>query len=438
MDFTALEIFKTVVEQGGINKAAARLHRVPSNVTTRIKQLEEQLDTKLFARERGKLHLSAEGKILLTYADRLLRLSAEAEAALRSGKPRGTLRIGALESTSAAWLPPVLSRYHRLYPDVGIELVTGTSGALVNRLHEREIEAAFVTEPFNADGLEARFAFVEEIVLVTPKSYPRIRSPKDIGKLTVIAFASGCSYRRRLETWLGAEKIHPDRVDRVRVLPRDHCLRRGGKRHCRRAEIDGQNDGRRDGAKHRCAPGSCGPRQYTACLAVDASFSCPCGVQEASSPSRRAQGSSLTSAKAGIHGTVAALIAATCLLPACALGQSYPTRSIRLIVPFVAAGTTDTVSRIMAQMLSASLGQQVIIDNRAGATGAIGTSSSRRPRPTATRSSSAAPARASSSPAPPRNCLTTRSRTSLRSASSAIPITSSSCTRRCRRRRSRM
>jgi DNA-binding transcriptional LysR family regulator len=212
VDLRALEIFKAVVEQGGINKAAKRLHRVPSNVTTRIKQLEEHLDAKLFARERGKLRLSAEGKILLTYADQLLRLSAEAEAALRSGKPRGTLRIGALESTSAARLPSVLSKYHLLYPDVGIELVTGTSGSLVNRVHEGEIEAAFVAEPFNSVGLGSRFAFLEEIVLVAPKSYPRIRSPKDIRKTTVIAFANGCSYRRRLETWLGAEKIHPDRV----------------------------------------------------------------------------------------------------------------------------------------------------------------------------------------------------------------------------------
>ena len=212
MDLRALEIFRTVVEHGGITKAAARLHRVPSNVTTRIKQLEEQLDTKLFAREGGKLQLSAEGKILLAYADQLLRLSAEAEAAMRTGEPRGTLRIGALESTSAARLPAVLSKYHLLYPDVGLELVTGSSASLVKRVHEGEIEAAFVAEPFNAVGVECRFAFVEEIVLVTPKSYPRIRSPKDIRKLTVIAFANGCSYRRRLEAWLGAEKIHPDRV----------------------------------------------------------------------------------------------------------------------------------------------------------------------------------------------------------------------------------
>jgi DNA-binding transcriptional LysR family regulator len=212
MDLAALEIFKAVAEQGGVNKAAAMLHRVPSNVTTRVKQLEERLGAKLFARDGRKLVLSAEGKVLLTYANQLLRLSSEARAALRNGEPRGALRIGALESTSAARLPPLLSRYHLRYPQVCLELVTGTSAALVNRLHEKEIEAAFVAEPFNEMGLEAQLAFVEEIVLITPRSFPRIRSPKDIGNRTVIAFASGCSYRRRLEAWLGTAKVQPDRV----------------------------------------------------------------------------------------------------------------------------------------------------------------------------------------------------------------------------------
>lgn len=212
MDLSALEIFKAVVEQGGVNKAAARLRRVPSNVTTRVKQLEHELGTKLFARDGRKLTLSAEGKVLLTYANQLLRLSSEAEAAMRNGKPRGTLAIGALESTSAARLPPILSRYHHLYPDVAIELATGTSGALVNRVHKQQVEAAFVAEPFNATGLESQVAFMEEIVLITPKSFPRVRTPKDIGKLTAIAFAGGCSYRRRLEAWLETAKLHPDRV----------------------------------------------------------------------------------------------------------------------------------------------------------------------------------------------------------------------------------
>ena len=120
MDLAALKIFKSVVEHGGVNKAASKLHRVPSNVTTRIKQLEEQLGAKLFLRVGRRLALSAEGKLLLPFADQLLRLSSEAETALRNGNPRGTLRIGALESTAASRLPPVLSRYHELYPDVQI------------------------------------------------------------------------------------------------------------------------------------------------------------------------------------------------------------------------------------------------------------------------------------------------------------------------------
>ena len=212
MDLVALQIFKTVAEQGGITKAAAKLHRVQSNVTTRVKQLEARLGTKLFLRQNRKLVLSAEGKLLLAYADQLLRLSSEAEAALRSGMPRGTLRIGALESTAGTRLPPILSRYHLAYPEVRIELATGTTGALVGRVLEYELEAAFVAEPFAANELETQPVFSEELVLITPKSVPRIRTPKDIGQSTVIAFATGCSYRRRLEAWLGRANVVPDRV----------------------------------------------------------------------------------------------------------------------------------------------------------------------------------------------------------------------------------
>jgi DNA-binding transcriptional LysR family regulator len=212
IDLSALEIFKTVAEQSGITRAAARLHRVQSNVTTRVKQLEARLGTKLFLRQGRRLVLSPEGKLLLVYADRLLRLSSEAEAALQSGAPSGTLQLGALESTAATRLPPVLSRYHRAYPDVRIELVTGTTGALIAKVSGHEVEAALVAEPFTASDLEAEPVFSEDLVLIAPKSAPRIRTPKDIGHTTLIAFATGCSYRRRLEAWLGGARVVPERV----------------------------------------------------------------------------------------------------------------------------------------------------------------------------------------------------------------------------------
>src|SRR6202163_3630356 len=71
IELEALQIFKAVVDFGGVTRAATQLHRVPSNVTTRLKQLEEGLGTKLFHRHSRKLLLSSEGHILLAYAEQL-------------------------------------------------------------------------------------------------------------------------------------------------------------------------------------------------------------------------------------------------------------------------------------------------------------------------------------------------------------------------------
>jgi DNA-binding transcriptional LysR family regulator len=188
------------------------LHRVPSNVTTRLKQLEEGLGTKLFHRHSRKLLLSSEGNLLLTYAEQLLRLSSEAELALRTGKPRGKLRIGTLESTAATRLPSVLARYHRANPEVQIELVTGTTNALLEQVSRYAIEAAFVAERFDSEGLEMMPVFREKLVLIAPKEITAIRKVGDIRGMTVIAFGAGCSYRRTLEEWLARSKITPQRV----------------------------------------------------------------------------------------------------------------------------------------------------------------------------------------------------------------------------------
>ena len=212
MDLAALRIFKAVAEAGGITRAAARLHRVQSNVTTRVQQLERELGTALFHRHKRRLALSAEGKLLLGYAERLLRLSAEAEAALKDAGPRGTLRIGSLESTAATRLPPILAGYHRAYADVRLELVTGTTGALVARVRSGDLEAAFVAEPYTPDGLESLPAFDEELVIVAPKGHAPVRSAKDVQHTPILAFTTGCSYRRRLEDWLGRSAVSPERV----------------------------------------------------------------------------------------------------------------------------------------------------------------------------------------------------------------------------------
>jgi DNA-binding transcriptional LysR family regulator len=211
IDLDSLEIFRAVVAEGGVIRAADKLHRVQSNITTRIQQLEQRLGHKLFRREGRSLALSPAGAALLPYAERLLRLADEAESEFKSGLPLGTFHLGSLESTAGSRLPPVLSRYHKLYPGVVVELVTGTTGALIRRVNAFEVEAAFVSEPFTAPGLETLPVFEEELVLVTPRSMPSVTRPADLAESTMIAFANGCSYRRLLEQWLGKGGVAPAR-----------------------------------------------------------------------------------------------------------------------------------------------------------------------------------------------------------------------------------
>ena len=202
MDFGDLRVFKAVVEEGGISGAARRLHRVQSNITTRVQQLEASLGTKLFVREKGRLHLSPAGKLFLTYVDQILSISEEARDAIADEAPRGVFRIGTLESTAASRLPPLLSRYHAKYPAVGVELMTGTADAVRDALLAREVDAVFVADCIADSSVELIPAFEEELVLIAPLSAKEIRQPRDARGETIISFPRGCAYRRRLQAWL--------------------------------------------------------------------------------------------------------------------------------------------------------------------------------------------------------------------------------------------
>jgi DNA-binding transcriptional LysR family regulator len=91
LDLVQLEIFKAVAEQGSISAAAQLIHRVPSNLTTRIKQLEQDLGVELFIREKSRLRLSPAGWNFLGYARRILDLVQEARATVAGKSPRAPL-----------------------------------------------------------------------------------------------------------------------------------------------------------------------------------------------------------------------------------------------------------------------------------------------------------------------------------------------------------
>ena len=215
LDLDDLALFKTVAEAGSITRAGERVHRVQSNVTARVKRLEGQLGVALFVRGRRGMSLTPEGRRLMDYADRLLTLADEAHADLSAQPARGRLTIGSMESTAAVHLPGLLSTLHDRYPLLEVQLLTGTSGKLVEQVRGGELSAAFVAGDIDEPGLAADPAFVEELVLVT---HPSIRRGGDVAQLrgrTLVTFGAGCAYRACIETWLAGRGVRPPRTFEV-------------------------------------------------------------------------------------------------------------------------------------------------------------------------------------------------------------------------------
>ncbi|MEO7887952.1 MAG: LysR substrate-binding domain-containing protein [Polaromonas sp.] len=212
MDLSDLVIFRAVVEAGGITRAAERLHRVQSNITTRIRQLEEKLGVALFIREGKRLHLSPAGQTLLAYSERLLALADEAREAVQDGKPRGPFVLGAMESTSAVRLPGPLSDFVRQYPEVKLALKTGNPQQLAFGVLAGNMDAALVTGAIADGPFEREPIYSEDLVIVASAGHPAITSGAAEGLApprAIVAFEPGCPHRARLEQWYAGKNSMP-------------------------------------------------------------------------------------------------------------------------------------------------------------------------------------------------------------------------------------
>ena len=207
MEFSQLRIFQAVAEEGSITRAADRLHRVPSNLSTRLKQMEEQLGVELFVRERQRLQLSPAGKVLLDYSTRLLALHDEAHGAVQGGQPAGDFVLGSMYSTAAVHLPKLLAGYHKAYPMVNLQVQSAPSGELLEGLITGRLDAAFVDGPITIASLDGIALCEERLVLICEADHPPVRGPQDVAGRSVFTFRRSCAYRTRLETWFSHERV---------------------------------------------------------------------------------------------------------------------------------------------------------------------------------------------------------------------------------------
>lgn len=195
MELIALRTFAAVVDEGGILAASRKLNTVQSNVTNRIRRLEQELGAELFVRRGRGLELAPSGRVLLDYARRMLRLERETSAAVRqAGESPGELRVGAMETFAAVHLPPALKQVRAAHPGVELHVCADTTARLTAAVLAHKLDCAFVASPVVHPELSFEPLVVEELVQVHARG-------GDPARLPLILFREGCAYRARALAW---------------------------------------------------------------------------------------------------------------------------------------------------------------------------------------------------------------------------------------------
>lgn len=178
MNLNHLSIFQAVAATGSISAGAQSLHISQSAVSKQLGEFESTLGVVLFDRLPRGVRLTEAGRLLQGYANSLVAVEAEAEAAIRDLKMgiRGRLRIGASRTVGAYLMPSLLAQFRRRYPDVELFLQVDSTAAIEQRLIASEIDIGFTEGIVGSDLLEYRVFASDELVLIAAPGHPITRT----------------------------------------------------------------------------------------------------------------------------------------------------------------------------------------------------------------------------------------------------------------------
>jgi len=203
MDLYQLETFLAVFEEKGFSRAATRMRRTQPAISHAIRKLEEEVGEPLFERASRDGTLTASGKLLRSYAERLLRLRGETVTALAELRSleRGRLTIAANEYT-CLWLLPVLDTFRRTYPQLGVTVQRALASQIPDQLLERAVEFGILSFRPDHARLHAVAVYTDSVVLVVDPKHPLAKhrqvSIRDLGAQNFIAHTVASPLRQRV------------------------------------------------------------------------------------------------------------------------------------------------------------------------------------------------------------------------------------------------
>ncbi|MEW5756649.1 MAG: LysR family transcriptional regulator [Pseudomonadota bacterium] len=183
-----LKVFHTVAKLLSFTKAAEALHMTQPAVTFQVRQLEEQLNTRLFDRTHNRISLTDAGERVYGYATRIFDLYDEMENSVRelTGDISGVLLIGASTTIAEYMLPALLGDFKRMYPDVGLRLKVSNTDGIVSMVENNVIDLGVVEAPVANKNLAVELCRMDKLVVIVPHGHPladkgKVRIPDLLG-----------------------------------------------------------------------------------------------------------------------------------------------------------------------------------------------------------------------------------------------------------------
>ena len=210
-------VFLEVAKQGNISAAAQNLFISQSAVSQSVKQLEEQLQVRLFSRSTRGVSLTSEGKLLLEYVSHALGLLQSGEEKIAASRQllTGELIIGASDTVTKTYLLSRLEAFHKDYPDIRIRILNGTTSMVLDYLHAGQVDIAFASEAPDETVYSVWHCVDTHTIFVAAPDYlefDKVYTMEEIAALPLILLERKASSRVYVERYFQDHgvQIHPE------------------------------------------------------------------------------------------------------------------------------------------------------------------------------------------------------------------------------------
>jgi DNA-binding transcriptional LysR family regulator len=218
-----LKVFHTVASRLSFTKASEELNITQPAVTKHIKEIENQLNTKLFDRKGTTIQLTQAGKILFEHAEKIRHIYRDLEFEINqiNQQHKGKLIIGASTTIAQYILPEILAKFHSYYKDIKIELLTHNTEVISTLLKKGKIDLGIIEGQSQSSYFEYKPFKADEIVLVAKADHPsanKTLSLKDLYALDFIFREHGSGTQEFIQNRLKEKGVSIEELSTIMQL----------------------------------------------------------------------------------------------------------------------------------------------------------------------------------------------------------------------------